>query len=107
VTPQRLHFAPVATPPANRRAKRATMTFPELFRLPATVDLTTAATALGIHVNTAYKLVQQGTFPCPVLRIGWRHRVPTRALMRALGIDEIPVHPEDVGLGADAIDHAA
>lgn len=107
MTLQRLRCAPVATPPANRQAKRATMTFPELFRLPATVDLTTAAAALGIHVNTAYKLVRQGTFPCPVLRMGWRHRVPTRALMRALGIDEIPVRPDDVGLGADAVDHVA
>lgn len=77
------------------------MTFPELFKLPATVDLETAASALGVSVNTAYKLVRDGRFPCPVLRLGWRHRVPTLALMRALGIDEIPVNSHDVGIGAD------
>lgn len=77
------------------------MTFPELFRLPATVDLATAAHALGVHVNTAYKLIGQGNFPCPVLRVGCRHRVPTRALMRALHIDELPVRIDDVAEGAN------
>lgn len=77
------------------------MTFPELFRLPATVDLTTAAKALGIHVNTAYKLLRRDAFPCPVLRLGWRYRVPTRALLLALRIEEIPVRFDDVAAGAD------
>ncbi|MBO0884625.1 MAG: helix-turn-helix domain-containing protein, partial [Mycobacterium sp.] len=75
------------------------MTFPELFQLPATVDLTTAAKALGIHVNTAYKLVRRDKFPCTVLRPGWRYRVPTRALMLALHIDEIPLRLDDVASG--------
>ncbi len=78
-----------------------TMTFPELFRLPATIDLTTAAKAFGIHVNTAYKLVQHDTFPCPVLRVGWQYRVPTKALLFALHIDEIPIRRDDVVTGAD------
>lgn len=77
------------------------MTFPELFRLPATVPLATAAHALGVHVNTAYKLIGQGTFPCPVLHVGCRYRVPTRALMRVLHVDELPVRVNDVGEGAD------
>jgi hypothetical protein len=78
-----------------------TMTFPELFRLPATIDMRTAAKALGIHVNTAYKLVRRDTFPCPVLRLGRRCRVPTKALLLALHIDEIPVRRDDVVTGAD------
>jgi hypothetical protein len=98
---QPLRVAPVATPTRPKRSKPATMTFPELFRLPATVDLATAATALGIHVNTAYKLVQRHAFPCTVMRLGWRHRVPTRALLHALHIDEIPIRLDDVGIGAD------
>ncbi|TCO58282.1 helix-turn-helix protein [Actinocrispum wychmicini] len=76
------------------------MTFPELFRLPATVDLTTAANALGIHVQTAYKLLRSNAFPCSVLRLGRRYRVPTRALLLALRIEEIPVQLDDVTTGA-------
>lgn len=90
-----------ATPRPWPATAAGTMTFPELFRLPATVDMRTAARALGIHVNTAYKLVGRDAFPCAVLRVGWRHRVPTRALMLALHISEIPVHLDDVVGGAD------
>ncbi|HEV3361978.1 MAG TPA: helix-turn-helix domain-containing protein [Pseudonocardiaceae bacterium] len=78
-----------------------TMTFPELFRLPATINITTAAKAFGIHVNTAYKLVRRDAFPCPVFRVGWQYRVPTKALLLALHIDEIPVRRDDVVTGAD------
>lgn len=77
------------------------MTFPELFQLPTTVDLTTAARALGIHVNTAYRLIRRAAFPCPVLRLGSRHRVPTKALLLTLHIDQVPVHRDDVVNGAD------
>lgn len=83
------------------------MTFPELFQLPATVDLATAAHALGVHVNTAYKLVRRDAFPCRVLRLGWRYRVPTRALMRAIGIEEIPIRLGDVNRGAEFAADAA
>lgn len=85
----------------RRTAAPGVMTFPELFRLPATVDLRTAAKALGIHVNTAYKLVRRAAFPCAVLRLGWRYRVPTRALLLALHIDEIPVRLDEVAIGAN------
>jgi len=77
------------------------VTFPELFQLPATIDLATAASAIGICVNTAYKLIQRDKFPCTVLRPGWRYRVPTMALMKALGIDCMPVRLDDVDGGAE------
>jgi hypothetical protein len=83
------------------RRPTGTTTFPELFRLPTTVDLATAASALGIHVNTAYKLVKHNAFPCSVMRVGWQYRVPTRALMQALHIDEIPIRFDDVDNGVD------
>lgn len=83
------------------RRTAGTMTFPELFQLPTTVDLATTASALGIHVNTAYKLVQRNAFPCPVMRLGWQYRVPTRALMQALHIDDIPIRFDDVDNGVD------
>ena len=78
------------------------MTFPELFQLPATVNLATAAKALGIALATAYKLVGSDKFPCEVLRIGSRYRVPTRALLVALHIEEIPLRADAVVHGVDA-----
>lgn len=85
-------------PPAARKSQP--LTFPELFGLPTTVDLTTAARALGVHVNTAYRLVKRGEFPCAVLRPGYRYRVPTIGLMRVLGIEQAPVYLDDVEQGA-------
>ncbi|NEE06064.1 helix-turn-helix domain-containing protein, partial [Streptomyces sp. SID7499] len=66
--------------------------FTELFDLPVAIDLRTAARALGICTETAYRLNQRGVFPCPVLRVGGRYRVPTSELMRILGIDERPMY---------------
>ncbi|WP_158895147.1 helix-turn-helix domain-containing protein [Amycolatopsis anabasis] len=80
---------------------RRTLTFPELFQLPATVDLTTAADAMGISANTAYKLIKREEFPCTVLRPGWHYRVPTMALMKALEVENLPIHLDDVDSGAD------
>lgn len=76
------------------------MTFSELFDLPLVVDVRTAARVLGICPNTAYRLIEQGDFPCPVLRPGWQYRVPTAGLLRALEIQELPVHADDVQRGA-------
>jgi hypothetical protein len=89
--------------PGRRRQHRdvETLTFPELFELPATVDLATAARAVGVSLATAYRLARQQAFPCTVLRPGWRYRVPTAALLKALSIDLTPVHIDDVHRGAD------
>jgi hypothetical protein len=76
------------------------LTFPELFQLPTVVDLSTAGKAVAISINTAYKLVQEGKFPCPVIRLGHRYKVPTTGLMKALGIEIVPVDPQDVADGA-------
>ncbi|MEU5425276.1 helix-turn-helix domain-containing protein [Streptomyces olivoreticuli] len=78
-----------------------TLTFPELFRLPVTVDLRTAARALGMSLGTAYRLIGRGVFPCPVVRPGHRYRVPTSALMRVLEVESRPVHLDDVDAGAE------
>ncbi len=58
----------------------------ELLALPASVDLVTAAKALGIGRTTAYQLARAGELPVPVLRLGVRYRVPTAALLEVLGI---------------------
>jgi hypothetical protein len=86
---------------ARRTGHAQAMTFPELFRLPTVVDLATAARAIGVHANTAYRMVAAGRFPSPVMRPGWRYIVPTLPLMEALGIENIPVYIDDVEAGAE------
>ncbi|WP_017623582.1 helix-turn-helix domain-containing protein [Nocardiopsis chromatogenes] len=71
------------------------ISFTEMFDLPVVVDLLTAARALGIGRTTAYQLVRDDEFPCPVLRVGGRYRVPTSGLMHVLGIEDGPVYSVD------------
>ncbi|MEU9482416.1 helix-turn-helix domain-containing protein [Streptomyces decoyicus] len=66
--------------------------FAEALDLPLSVDLRTAARAFGICPATAYKLIRLGAFPCPVLRVGGRYRIPTAYLLHTLGIEERPVY---------------
>jgi hypothetical protein len=57
---------------------------------PPTVDIPTAAELLGIGRSVAYELAAQKgelTDGVPVLKIGFRYRVPTAAIERVLGID--------------------
>ena len=63
------------------------MTIDELRALPVSVDLTTAARAFGLGRAKAFRLAQSGEFPCAVLRVGKRYRVPRHALLQALGIN--------------------
>lgn len=85
-------------PPLRRRVR--VLTFPELFDLPVVVNVPTAGRALGMGVNKAYRLAREGRFPCCVIKHGHRYQVPTRALMRALEIDSLPVSLDDVDRGA-------
>jgi hypothetical protein len=57
---------------------------------PPTVDLITAATALGIGRTRAYDLARRGEFPVTVRRIGASYRVPVAALLEFLGISLAP-----------------
>jgi hypothetical protein len=77
------------------------LTFPELFALPVTVDLTTAARALGISKNTAYRLISRNAFPCTIIRPTHRYRIPTASLMTALDIELQPVRSDDVTSGIE------
>ncbi|MEV0279273.1 helix-turn-helix domain-containing protein [Streptomyces sp. NPDC050610] len=81
---------------------RGPMTFAEVFELPVMVDLRTAARILGICAGTAYSLVHRDGFPCPVLRVGGRYRIPTTPLMRLAGIEERPVYSVDLEAGIDS-----
>jgi len=59
-------------------------------RKTATVDLMTAAAALGLGRTRAYQLVQRDEFPCRVIRIGDTYRVPTPGLLELLGVTAEP-----------------
>ncbi|WP_182884455.1 helix-turn-helix domain-containing protein [Microbispora sp. H10885] len=63
------------------------MTFRDLQDLPPTIDLMTAARALGIGRSKAYQLARDGEFPVRIIRIGDLYRVCTADLMKVLGAD--------------------
>lgn len=63
-------------------------TLDEIRAWPATVDLTTAAPALGISRSYAYELAKRGELPCRVLQIGSRVRVVTSSLIPLLDAQE-------------------
>jgi hypothetical protein len=55
-------------------------------RASATVDLMTAARALGLGRTKAYELARREQFPCRVIRIGEHYRIPTAGLLELLGV---------------------
>ena len=57
-----------------------------LLRATTTVDLATAALALGLGRTRAYALASRGQFPCRVIRIGGTYRIPTAGLLELLGV---------------------
>lgn len=63
------------------------MTLDELRALPISVDLVTAGRAFGLGRTVSHELARTGQFPCRVLRVGNRYRVPRSDICRALGID--------------------
>lgn len=69
----------------------------ELAALPPTIDIATAARAIGCGRALAYELARRGEFPCRVLRLGRRYVVPTADLMRALGISDAAPADEIAG----------
>ncbi|MGW4031646.1 DNA-binding protein [Streptomyces sp. NPDC004838] len=79
--------------------KGTPLTFREIFDLPVSVDLRTAARAFGMCRDTAYRHIALDAFPCPTIRVGRRHRVLTVDLLQALGIEERPVFADEVADG--------
>jgi hypothetical protein len=71
------------------------LTLGELHQLPATVDLLTAARALGVGRTKAYELAKMGEFPCRIIRIGVAYLVPTAELLKLLGVD-LPISKPSV-----------
>lgn len=56
-------------------------------RSSATVDLMTAARALGVGRTKAYELARRNEFPCRVIRIDDAYRIPTPGLLELLGVN--------------------
>jgi len=73
-------------------APKGGMTLAELLALPVTVDVGTAARALGLGRSTGYELARRNEFPCRLLRVGSSYRVPTAELLRVLGIEPAELH---------------
>lgn len=63
------------------------MTVDELMALPVSIDLETAGRAFGMGRTKSQELARRGQFPCRVLRVGPKYRVPRSALFEALGVD--------------------
>ena len=70
------------------------MTPTELLSLPVSVDLVTAGRAFGLGRTAAFELARRDEFPCRVLRVGLRYRVPRSAIFEALGIDAAALSAE-------------
>jgi len=75
-----------STETSTKSSEREGLTYAEVLALPVTVDVTTAARALGLGRSTAYELARRNALPCRVLHIGGSYRIPTADLLRTLGI---------------------
>jgi hypothetical protein len=59
-------------------------TLAEIRTWPATVDVATAASALGISRSWAYQLAKADGLPCRVIALGGKPRVITASLIAEL-----------------------
>ena len=60
------------------------LTLAEVRKLPATVDVETAAKALGCSRSTAYEAIRAGAFPVKVITVSRRKLVVTAQLVALL-----------------------
>lgn len=72
------------------------MTPEELHRLPAVLDVPTAACVLGVGRSAAYTMVKSGTWPTPVLRLGRRIRIPSAPLLSLLAVGPVREAPDEL-----------
>lgn len=68
------------------RPRTTPMTADELRKLPAAVDLPTAARALNLGRTGAYSMAKRGDFPVPLLRMGSQYRARRADLLALLGV---------------------
>ena len=60
------------------------MTLDDIRTGPPTLDVATAGRLLGISRSYAFELARRGEFPCRLLKVGSRYRVPRTALLAVL-----------------------
>ncbi|MGW7579814.1 DNA-binding protein [Kitasatospora sp. NPDC054768] len=63
------------------------MTLEQVRSLPVTINVVTAARALGVGPNTAYAAIRDGVFPLDMISVGGSKRVLTASLWRHLQIE--------------------
>lgn len=76
---------------------RHTPTLADIRGWPATVDVPTAALALGLSRSHAYALARAGQFPAKVLIAGGRMRVITASLLALLSCGPEQPPSEHIG----------
>lgn len=79
---------------------RRGLTAVQISHLPASIDLVTAARALGIGRTKAYELARFGGFPCAVWRVGRSYRVRTSDLQTFLGLTTTPTPSQPQSSGS-------
>jgi predicted DNA-binding transcriptional regulator AlpA len=86
------------------------MSTDDLRALPAIIGVPTAARVLGIGRTAAYRLVRDGEWPTPLIRIGGSIRVPTAPLValvvavKEVGSAAVVASWSPVVFGFDAVD---
>jgi hypothetical protein len=73
-----------STPAARPRTSRPASALDPAVQLPAVLDLVQADALLGVGRTTAYRLVYDGEWPTPVLRLGRLIKIPTQPLLELL-----------------------
>ncbi|MFC4512292.1 DNA-binding protein [Streptomyces ehimensis] len=63
------------------------MSWEELRELPPLVNVVTAARALGVGRDKAYRMVKDGQFPARTLSLGSVTKVSTASLWELLGVE--------------------
>jgi len=72
-----------AVPRWSPEARRG-LTLAQVRKLPAAVDVSTAARAYGVSRASAYQAIADGTFPAQVIRVNRRLRVLTASIIATL-----------------------
>lgn len=72
---------------AKARAKRFSRE--ALAQLPPALLVADANRLLDLTRSTGYRMIQEGTYPCAVLKVGDQHRVATADLLRVLELPDL------------------
>lgn len=70
----------------NELSQESEVTEAEVDALGVSTDIQSACKAIGISKSAGYQAAKNGTFPCPVVRVGSRYVVPTAGLKAVLGL---------------------